>query len=78
MARIVIDDCLKGENRFKLVLVASKRAKNIEQGHKCLIARANHKSTVVALKEIAEDKIDIKTYLSNPVSDEFIVDDAGS
>ena len=59
MARITVEDCLdKVENRFHLVLVASKRARQIAMGNEPLVAWENDKPTVVALREIAESKID--------------------
>ncbi len=53
MARITVEDCLKKEqNRFKLVLLASKRAKQLSLGSEALI-NGNNKATVTALREIA-------------------------
>lgn len=58
MARITIEDCLERiPNRFKLVLVASKRSRQIERGSKPLVAEENDKPTVLALREIAEGLI---------------------
>ncbi len=56
MARITVEDCLEYvENRFELVLVAAKRARQISNGGKDpLVPWENDKSTVVALREIAE------------------------
>jgi DNA-directed RNA polymerase subunit omega len=55
MARITVEDCLKSiPNRFELVIVASKRARQIEiEGAEPGVPRENDKSTVVALREIA-------------------------
>lgn len=57
MARVTVEDCLesdKVENRFELVLVAAKRARQIgNSGHEPFVAWENDKSTVVALREIA-------------------------
>lgn len=55
MARITVEDCLDHvENRFKLVMVAAKRARDISvKGAQPLVDWANDKSTVVALREIA-------------------------
>lgn len=57
MARITIEDCLKNvENRFKLVLVASKRARQLALGSsEPLVPWENDKATVVALRELASD-----------------------
>lgn len=55
MARITVEDCLEHvENRFELVLVASKRARKIATGGKDpFVPWENDKATVVALREIA-------------------------
>ncbi len=58
MARITIEDCLQHvDNRFNLVLLASKRAQQLSMGAKPLVDVENDKPTVVALREIAEGKI---------------------
>lgn len=56
MARVTVEDCLeKLDNRFELVLVASKRARQLQTGGKePRVAWDNDKPTVVALREIAE------------------------
>ena len=60
MARITIEDCLKQgvENQFELVLVAAKRARRLANGADALVDWQNDKPTVVALREIADGKID--------------------
>jgi DNA-directed RNA polymerase subunit omega len=60
MARITVEDCLdKVENRFELVMVASKRARQIAVGGKdALVPEDGDKPTVLALREIAEGRID--------------------
>lgn len=59
MARITVEDCLDHvDNRFNLVLVAAKRARQISNGKEPLVAWENDKPTVVALREIAAGKID--------------------
>jgi DNA-directed RNA polymerase subunit omega len=64
MARITVEDCLhKIPNRFELVLVASKRARQVATGGKDpYVAWENDKPTVVALREIAKGFVD-KTIL---------------
>jgi DNA-directed RNA polymerase subunit omega len=58
MARVTVEDCLERiENRFQLVLVAAKRARQLESGGDSLVPRHDDKATVVALREIAEGKI---------------------
>ena len=60
MARITVEDCLdKVDNRFELVMVASKRARQLAVGGKDpLVHEDGDKPTVLALREIAEGKID--------------------
>jgi DNA-directed RNA polymerase subunit omega len=60
MARITVEDCLdKVDNRFELVMVASKRARQIAVGGKdALVPENGDKPTVLALREIAEGLID--------------------
>lgn len=59
MARITVEDCLeKINNRFDLILVAAKRAREIAtNGADPLVEWQNDKPTVVALREIAENKV---------------------
>ena len=53
MARLTVEDCLDHvDNRFQLVLVASKRARQIANGKDPLVPWENDKATVVALREI--------------------------
>ncbi len=59
MARVTVEDCLEHvDNRFQLVLVASKRARQLVQGKEPLLPWENDKPTVMALREIAEGYID--------------------
>lgn len=54
MARITVEDCLEHvENRFQLVLVAARRARQLALGAEPCVARENDKPTVLALREIA-------------------------
>lgn len=60
MARITVEDCVaQVSNRFELVLIAAKRARQIARGASLLVEEENDKPTVVALREIAERKIDV-------------------
>ncbi len=55
MARITVEDCLQHvDNRFQLVLVATKRARQLALGSLPLVEVENDKPTVIALREIAE------------------------
>jgi DNA-directed RNA polymerase subunit omega len=59
MARITVEDCLENiDNRFELVLTATKRARQISHGAEPLVDEENDKPTVIALREIAEGLID--------------------
>jgi len=58
MARVTVEDCLDFvENRFHLVLLASKRARQISYGKEPFVDWENDKPTVVALREIADGKM---------------------
>lgn len=58
MARLTVEDCLPFvDNRFQLVLVAAKRARQISMGGTPLVPIENDKPTVLALREIADGKI---------------------
>jgi DNA-directed RNA polymerase subunit omega len=54
MARITVEDCLDHvDNRFQLVLVAAKRARQLVDGAEPCVGREHDKPTVLALREIA-------------------------
>jgi DNA-directed RNA polymerase subunit omega len=55
MARVTVEDCLENvDNRFELVMLATKRARQIAvQGAEPLVAPEGDKPTVIALREIA-------------------------
>ncbi|WP_341706843.1 DNA-directed RNA polymerase subunit omega [Halopseudomonas sp.] len=59
MARVTVEDCLENvDNRFELVMLASKRARQLATGGKDpKVAWENDKPTVVALREVAEGLI---------------------
>ena len=59
MARITVEDCLEVvDNRFELVLMATKRARQLAKGAASAVESQNDKPTVVALREIADRKVD--------------------
>lgn len=61
MARVTVEDCVeKVPNRYELLMVAAQRAKDIESGSPLLVDRDNDKNSVVALREIAENKVSIE------------------
>lgn len=68
MARITVEDCLDNvDNRFELVMVSSKRARQIQIGGKDpMIAVDNDKPTVIALREIADGHVDAKILVEKP------------
>lgn len=58
MARLTVEDCLDHvDNRFELVLIAAKRARQLAMGADPLVPLDNDKPTVLALREIAENLI---------------------
>ena len=62
MARITVEDCLKKINsQYDLVLLAKERTTQLNTGEKPLVPENNDKNTVIALREIGEGKISIKT-----------------
>lgn len=67
MARVTVEDCLTEENnRFRLILAASSRAREIAFGASPLVAALNDKPTVIALREIEEGQTGIAQLLQNP------------
>ncbi len=75
MARVTIEDCLEHvDNRFELVLLATKRARQLVNGVEPLVPWENDKATVVALREIAEGLITAQT-VEEPEEENLSVDD---
>tara|TARA_Y100000817_G_scaffold43563_1_gene30087 strand:+ start:1488 stop:1880 length:393 start_codon:yes stop_codon:yes gene_type:complete len=71
MARITVEDCLEQvENRFHLVRVASKRARQIMNGKEPTLEWDNDKATVLALREIAAGNITEEMLEEKPVINE--------
>jgi len=61
MARVTVEDCIdKVTNRFELVMVASQRARKIGSGAALTIDRDNDKNPVVALREIADETVEVE------------------
>jgi DNA-directed RNA polymerase subunit omega len=79
MARVTVEDCIdKVENRFELVLLASHRARMIQSGSSILVTRDNDKNPVVALREIADEKLkpeDLKEDLIHSLQKHVEVDE---
>jgi DNA-directed RNA polymerase subunit omega len=60
MARVTVEDCVqKVPNRFELVLLAAQRARNLSRGEELTIDRDNDKNPVVALREIADETVEL-------------------
>ena len=60
MARVTVEDCVdKVPNRFDLVLLSAHRAREISGGSELTIDRDRDKNPVVALREIAEEKVEL-------------------
>ena len=83
MARITVEECLENvENRFELVMVGSKRARQIAvEGRPALVDEENDKPTVIALREIEEGLVtaDILTEIPKnfDILDEDMAEPAG-
>jgi DNA-directed RNA polymerase subunit omega len=60
MARITVEDCVKKVDRFRLVIFAAQRVRQILSGLPLCVERENDKNTVVALREIAADQVDVE------------------
>ena len=69
MARVTVEDCvLKVPNRFDLVLMAAQRAKDISAGAPLTIDRDRDKNPVVALREIADETINLDNLENSLIS----------
>ena len=68
MARITVEDCLeKIENQYDLVLLAKERTSQLNSGSEMLVEEDNDKRTVIALREIAENKVSVEELKKNAV-----------
>ena len=75
MARVTVEDCLDYvDNRFDLVLLATKRARQLVNGVAPLLPWENDKPTVMALREIAEGLISHR-YVDTKPEEEIVVDE---
>ena len=77
MARVTVEDCLENvENRFELVMLASRRARSLRKYYvDPLVPEENDKHTVIALREIASGLVDSKYLDELEISEE---EDMGS
>ena len=69
MARVTVEDCLDNvDNRFQLVLVATKRARQLANGRDAMVDWENDKPTVVALREIADGHVTREILNERPIA----------
>src|SRR3546814_6723480 len=69
MARVTVEDCvLRVPNRFELVLIAAQRARAISAGASLTLDRDNDKNPVVALREIADETVEVDQVRHNLVA----------
>lgn len=72
MARVTVEDCLENvDNRFQLVLVATKRARQLSLGAQAFVEEENDKPTVLALREIAEGHV-TRDILDEQIEEEIL------
>ncbi|MES9832520.1 MAG: DNA-directed RNA polymerase subunit omega [Candidatus Thiodiazotropha sp. DIVDIV] len=77
MARVTVEDCMGYvENRFDLVLLATKRARQLVNGVEPLLPWENDKPTVMALREIADGLINHKDVDAQIANDNAVLDEA--
>lgn len=70
MARVTVEDCKKiVNNHFELVVLASRRGRDIASGSPILVERSNDKNAVVALREIAAKKLNVELLRENLLND---------
>jgi DNA-directed RNA polymerase subunit omega len=79
MARITVEDCVeKIPNRFDVVVLAAKRAREISAGAYITVPRDNDKNPVIALREIAEESVsfeNLKNSIIKSFQRNFVTDD---
>jgi len=69
MARITVEDCLeKVENQYDLVLLAKERTSQLNSGAEMLVEADNDKNTVIALREIGDNKIIVEELKNNSIA----------
>lgn len=72
MARVTVEDCLdQVENRFELVILASKRARQLSYGAEPTLEWENDKPSVMALRELADNTVDKSVVMSDPDTPPF-------
>jgi DNA-directed RNA polymerase subunit omega len=69
MARVTVEDCVvRVPSRFELVLIASRRARDLSAGATPTLEREDDKNPVIALREIAEESVELETLRQAMVS----------
>ena len=69
MARITVEDCIKKiDSPYDLVLLAKERTSQLNAGDPSLLPKDNDKNTVIALREIGEGKVSIKTLKESAIN----------
>lgn len=72
MARVTVEDCLdQVENRFELVILGAKRARQLSNGAEPTLEWDKDKPTVMALRELADNTIDKDVVMSDPDTPPF-------
>ena len=73
MARVTVEDCLENvDNRFQLVMISTRRARQLSRGSRnAQLPWENDKPTVVALREIAEGYVDQSILARKPEPKQF-------
>jgi len=72
MARVTVEDCLdQVENRFELVIFGAKRARQLSYGAEPTLEWDNDKPTVMALRELADNRVEKDVVMSDPDTPPF-------
>lgn len=76
MARVTVEDCLeKVPNRFALVLMVAKRAKQLLKGGEATVAAKNNKYIVTSLREVAAGNVGYESGMDSHTANEQILKD---
>ena len=68
MARVTVEDCIdKVDSPYQLVLVAKERVTQLNSGTETTLPRDNDKNTVISLREIAEEKVNVSELVDSAV-----------
>ena len=76
MARVTVEDCMDNvPNRFALVLLVAKRAKQLLKGSDCTVATKNNKYIVNSLREVAMGNVGFESKISAAIAQEEMLKD---